>query len=695
MQQPFIPIWKKAIFLRILLFFIIGIVIQRSLNFHPFALLTSLIFISSLLFLFRFLPFQFHIRLRIIPSFIVFTATVLTGMLMLSMSDPRNDPSYFGLKIKKDNALIVTLTTEPKYGEKQIRFIAEINAIYNDSSWKKATGKIMIKFKTSDSNSIPNIGSILVIKKAPQKIIGNKNPGGFQADEYYETKGVFHQMSLTSKDFRKMGTDSSIWLRKAILKWRDQLLHQLQQVLPSDKKVIGIAEALLIGYQEDLDPDLMQAYSRTGVVHIIAISGLHVGIIYAVLWWILSSIPFMHKRTWMKCLSILLFLWIFTLVSGASPSVLRSTVMFSVLLIGKPFDRKLSAFSALLLSAFILLVFDPYLLWNLGFQLSYIAVTGILFLQKPIHSFLKTKYKFVHPITEMTSVTLAAQLATMPVTLFYFHQFPNYFLIANLIAVPLSTLILFLEIGIILTSPFTFVCLCIGKITTISIRWMNTITETIDAWPYSNIDSIPFNVLSLVMLYGFIIFLMLLLTQQKRVYFFLLISWFSLSSMAYSLNKIKSRNQIGFIVPHQYEKTSLFFLKGNKLLGFSTMKPNEAEKRWTALKKGICTSYQIIQSRVIHFPSDKNLLFEIEGKRILMVFNNNLIYDAAHIQAVDFLILSENPRVEIQKLIAYARPSQLIFTASNSKWNIERWEKELDSLPLRKFSIASQGAFIQ
>ena len=695
MQEFFIPIWKKAIFFRILLFFITGIVTQRFLDFQPFALWASFIFISSLFFLVRFLPYQYQLRLRIIPSFIVFSAIALTGMLLLSMSDPRTDKSYFGLKLKKENALIVTLTTEPKYGEKQIRFIAEVNAIRDDSSWKKATGKIMIKFKTSDSNIIPNIGSMLVIKKEPQKIIGNKNPGGFQADEYYETKGVFHQVSLTLKDHQQIGKDSSALLRKTVLKWRDQLLHQLQQALPSDKKVIGIAEALLIGYQEDLDPDLMQAYSRTGVVHIIAISGLHVGIIYAVLWWILSSIPFMHKRTWIKCLSVLIFLWIFTLISGASPSVLRSTVMFSVLLIGKPFDRKLSAFSALLLSAFILLVFDPYLLWNLGFQLSYIAVTGILFLQKPFHSFLKTKYKVFNPISEMVSVTLAAQLATMPVTLFYFHQFPNYFLIANLIAVPLSTIILFLEIGMVLTFPFKSICLFLGKITSSSIRWMNTITETIDAWPYSNIDSIPFNILSLVLLYGFIIFLMLLLTQQKRVYFFLLISWFSLSSIAYSINKINRYNQIGFIVPHQYEKTALFFFKGKKLLGLTTMKSNEEDKRWVTLQKGISTTYQLNKTEVFHFPEPKNLFLEIEGKRILLIVNNKITCDTALIQSVDYLILSENPRVEIIKLIVYAQPSQIIFTASNSKWNIERWEKALDSLPLRRFSIASQGAFIQ
>jgi competence protein ComEC len=695
MQEFFIPIWKKAIFFRILLFFITGIVTQRFLNLHPFALWTSFIFISSLFFLVRFLPYQYQLRLRIIPSFIVFTAIVLTGMLLLSMSDPRTDKSYFGNKLKKENAFIVTLKTEPKYGEKQIRFIAEVNAIRDDSSWKKATGKIGIKFKLSDSNIIPTIGSMLVIKKAPQKIIGNKNPGGFQADEYNETKGVFHQMSLTSKDFRKMGTDSSIWLRKTVLKWRDQLLHQLQQALPSDKKVIGIAEALLIGYQEDLDPELMQAYSRTGVVHIIAISGLHVGIIYAVLWWILGNIPFMHKRTWIKCLSILIFLWIFTLVSGASPSVLRSTVMFSVLLIGKPFDKKLNAFSALLLSAFILLVYDPYLLWNLGFQLSYIAVTGILFLQKPIHSFIKTKYKAFHPISEMISVTLAAQLATMPVTLFYFHQFPNYFLIANLIAVPLSTIILFLEIGMILTFPFKSICLFLGKITSCSIRWMNTITETIDAWPYSNVDAISFSLLYVVLMYGLIILSVLVLTRPKRFYFFLLIIWFSLSSIAFSINKIKSHNQIVFIVPHQFEKTALFFLKGKKLLGFTTMKSKEEDKRWVALQKGISTTYQLNNTQVIHFPESKNLFLEIEGKRILLVVNNKLIYDTVLIPSVDFLILSENPRVEIKKLFAYAQPSKIIFTASNSKWNIERWEKELDSLPLRNFSIASQGAFIQ
>jgi competence protein ComEC len=224
---------------------------------------------------------------------------------------------------------------------------------------------------------------------------------------------------------------------------------------------------------------------------------------------------------------------------------------------------------------------------------------------------------------------------------------------------------------------------------------MNTITETIDAWPYSNVDAISFSFLYVVLMYGLIIFLLLLLTQQKRVYFFSLIIWFSLSSIAYSINKIKSHNQIGFIVPHQYEKTALFFLKGKKLLGLTTMKSNEEDKRWVGLQKGICTSYQIDTAQIFHFAEEKNQYLEIEGKRVLLVVNNKIIYDTAHIQAVDYLILSENPRLDIKKLIAYAQPSQLIFTASNSKWNIERWEKELDSLPLRKFSIASQGAFIQ
>jgi len=695
MQEFEIPIWKSTPFFRVLVFFISGIITQRMFQFPQTYLWTGFISVSFVYFLTRFLSVTHKIRLRFFTSLPIFILVLNVGMILISMADPRNQKSHFANTTIPSDYFIVRTITSPKIGEKRVRCLAEVRFKKENNTWVKSSGLILLVFLKKELKNIPQVGTELIIHQQLFPIVGSGNPGSFQANDYYETKGVFHQVILNDHSFKILGISPSHWFIQQCVLARDFILQKLKSALPNDKKIFGIAEALLIGYQDDLDAELMQVYGRIGVVHIIAISGLHVGILFAVFWWITGSFPVLKNRTWFRCFFVLAFLWIFTIISGASPSVLRSTVMFSVMLFGKAFDRRNNAITAMFFSAFLLLAYDPFLFWNLGFQLSYLAVGGILFLQKPIYSSFRSKYKILNRISEMLSVTIAAQITTLPLTLYYFHQFPNYFLLANLILVPLSTMILFLEIGIVSSYWIPSISSFFGKITSFCIVLMNRISLTIDAFPFSNIEGIPFHLHHVILAFGFIILLTLMFRFRNKIYIYLFVGWVFLFSLIISIDTMKREIQSVFIIPHQFNHTSFVYIKGKSCVWVSSEKQSSNNKMSISLKKGIYVTYHIEQEKQIQIPEKSNHYFIVDGKRILIIGNKNLIWKPPFKNKVDFLILSENPGVSLNEWVNTTNPGQIIITAANSKWNIKRWEKELDSLPLRCFSIANRGAFIE
>ena len=277
-------------------------------------------------------------------------------------------------------------------------------------------------------------GDFVLINKSLQQIKNGGNPGSFDYQRYASFQQVYHQVFLKKGECTILKQKDAGLFMQFIFALRSNTVHILQKYFGDDKKILGISEALLIGFKEDLDKDLVQAYSNTGVVHIIAISGLHLGLIYLVLSWLFKRAPFVRRSLPAQAVLILSCLWLFALLTGASASVLRSAVMFTCIVAGKTIQRQSSVYNALAVSAFILLCYNPYFLWDVGFQLSYLAIIGILWLQQPIYRLIYVKNLLIDKIWQMASVTLAAQLTAFPICIYYFHQFPNLFLIANLVA---------------------------------------------------------------------------------------------------------------------------------------------------------------------------------------------------------------------------------------------------------------------
>ena len=463
----------------------------------------------------------------------------------------------------------------------------------------------------------------------------------------------------------------------------------------SSKDELGITEALLIGYTNDLDKDLVQSYSNTGVVHIIAISGMHLGLIYVMLIWVFKRLPLIKKSKPIQVIFILSCLWLFSLLTGASASVCRAAVMFTFITLGANFFKQASIYNSLAASAFVMLCYNPYYLWDVGFQLSYLAVGGIVAFQKPIYNWLYIPNKYADAAWKLLAVSLSAQVLTFPICVYYFHQFPNMFLITNLIAVPLSSGILYAAIALIAFSWVPYAGLYLGKLVNGAVWCMNKIILWVDSLPFTLWDKIPATVLTTWLLYCTVIGASLwLLHAQKNWLKFSMLSLLAFVTV-HAYNNWQIQNQQKLIVYNVGQHKAIDFVKGNnyQFVGDSVL-----------LEDGLLQNFHLKPGRVaLQLSNRTDSLQPFLGNGRFCQFGNkkivlidtllNLLPNANPI-AVDLIIISKNPKLNINQLVKVFNCKQVVFDASNSIWKIEKWKQECDKLHLQHYSIPDKGAFI-
>ena len=369
------------------------------------------------------------------------------------------------------------------------------------------TGEMRVNLINQSPPAYPRYGNIISFNKPlqPIKNFMPPGPGSFDYRRYCAFAGIHFQVFLRPGEFTVLPETHSSPLQALLIHTREKIISIIQKYIPG-KKEQGLAEALLIGYKDDLDKSVLQSYSNTGVVHVIAISGLHLGLIYALLKAICLPIARLKKGRWIEPLVVLSGLWLFSLLAGGAPSVLRSAVMFSFIVLGKSISREASIYNNLAASAFALLCYHPYWLWDVGFQLSYAALTGIVIFMKPVYRLLVFKNKMADAAWKLNAVTIAAQWLTLPLILFYFRQFPNLFLLTNFIAVPLSSIILIGELLLCAVSWLDPVATATGWALHWMIWLMNASIERLEKIPFSTWNDLSISLPQTILLYAIIFY---------------------------------------------------------------------------------------------------------------------------------------------------------------------------------------------
>ena len=546
---PMVPVWKQIPFLRLLIPLCGGILAGWYLHLHWYygCVLLALAFVGTIIF--RILSLRQQFRFSWLPGIAFGAAGAGMGLLLVPLHLVTNNPRWVGHQQQHQQVLHIRVLEPVVEKEKTFKALAEFRYLQRGDSLLPASGKLMLYFSKKGAPPAVGYGSVLVTQQKPQPIRNAGNPGGFNYQRFALFNGITHQLFLSEQDYFVTAAKERHPLQQWLFTTKTAVLQILQTYI-KDPRAVAVAEALLIGYRDHLDRDLVQAYSNTGVVHVIAISGLHLGLIYWLLLLLLKPLGRHPRLQLLQLPIVLLVLWLFSLIAGANASVIRAAIMFSIIAIGTVISRKGNIMNSMAASAFLMLLWNPFLLWDVGFQLSYAAVLSIVLFMQPIFNWMVFPNKLIDQLWQLSAVSIAAQVLTLPLCMYHFHQAPNLFLLSNMVAVPLSSIILFGEILLLAAAVIPPLARLLGALLNQLLQWLNDFIGWLDQFTFAVTDGIMLTPLQTIVLYAFVAACALwLLQKQKRAALWAgacLAAFFAINS--YLL--LKARQQQLFVVYH-------------------------------------------------------------------------------------------------------------------------------------------------
>ncbi len=451
-----------------------------------------------------------------------------------------------------------------------------------------------------------------------------------------------------------------------------------------------------------LEADQQKEFAGAGAMHILCVSGLHVGIIYVIL---NSLLLFLNKRKGGRILKVFLLLtliWFYALITGFSPSVLRASTMFSFVILGGLIKRKVNIYNSLAASAFFLLIIDPYMITQVGFQLSYMAVFGIVWLYKPIYQLMIPNNWMLDKIWQISVVSITATLATFPLSIYYFHQFPNLFLITNLIAIPSAMLIIYTGILVLLTSFVPFVSILFAKLLTAILWILNTSVQFIEGLPYSTIQGIYINKIELIGIILLIVSLAYFLFDRRKNYLFVSLSLFILLMISFNTRLYKNLHQQKIIVYNINRATAIEFRenKTSVMLIDSTLLQDPSKidyhirNNWiingTSSNPEILSYTANIQKGNLYKTNNYIQFFD---KSMVLVNPEIKIYPDNYKMKVDYLLLTQNPDFDIEDMVECFEFEKVIIDGSNPYWKIQNWVESCKRNSIDYYLVKASGAW--
>ena len=421
-------------------------------------------------------------------------------------------PTYFN---HQQGHFLLVKIIEPTI-EKENSFQCVIKVLQNDSSL--STGKSLIYLKKSNKSAHLRYGDKLIVKNNFNPIRRNKNPYEFDYKRYLKIHDIHHQAYFKDNQWRlHSSSEKSIYsfihfLRKKLDSWLSESSLSTQ-----NQKV---AKALFLGEKEFLDESILKSFSSAGAMHVLAVSGLHVGIIMLILQFVFKPIKKIKGGQMLYTFLVISGVWFYALITGFSPSVIRASLMFSFIVFGMGLQRQNSVYQSIFVSAFIILILDPFSLFKVGFQLSYLAVLGIVFFQPIFYRAVYFKYKIFDYLWQITSVSIAAQLTTFPLGLYYFHQFPNLFLISNIIVIPLAGILLSFGFMYFIMHFITPIRIGLEYVMDLAFSILNNSVAWIEKIPNSILWGISIHWAEVFLIYALIISLALGYIQKLKKYLF-------------------------------------------------------------------------------------------------------------------------------------------------------------------------------
>lgn len=558
-----------------------------------------------------------------------------------------------------------------------LKYFAEVNAI----NGVPAHGKVLLNVSKDSIKESFSADEILLVYGIISEIPKPLNPYQFDYSKYMKSLGVYGQLRVSEKEILKtsIGTQTLMGIAQ---NFRTEIVEKLQKTkLKKDER--AIIQALVLGEKKDIDKNLYSEYAAAGAVHILAVSGLHVGILYAILAFLFKPLSRLKYGIIFHSLLIVLLLWGFALLSGLSPSVTRAVTMFSFFAFAKLFNRETNSINTLFLSFLALLIFNPLWLFQVGFQLSYLAVFFIVWLLPIFYKIGYSKYWIVRKVWTIVAVTVSAQIGVLPLSLYYFHQFPGLFLLTNIVVLPFLTVLMCGGILIVILATLEILPDWLASSYNFLIEGLNGFIHWVAVQDEFLFKNIHFSTLKVVGAYMVINALALLLIKMK--YRRLVVSLLAISGFITIYIYDEFRTSANQFVIFQKSKQTLIGRKNGKNLVVFKNGPVENISETYPIKSYI-TAINIDTYSEEKLPQ----LFKYNHKNILILDSLGIYPKRKNIHT---LLITNSPKVNLNRLIDSLRPKQIVADGSNYFTYVKRWKKTCQLKKLPFSHTAKEGAF--
>ena len=615
----------------------------------------------------------------------IFLLLAIISYISCGVFETKNQFSSIGEK----SIFQVEIISAPLEKENSYQCKVKLQQKFDTLFIENAYGNAMIYFQKDSSVESLRIGDKLLIFAEFKSPDGVQNPDGFDYSNYLKRQGVLATAYISTDNWKKSDEKPTFSLRRLSDEIRNKLLE-----IYSSFGIVGdefaVLAALTLGYTDELETTVIKSYSASGAMHILSVSGLHVGIVFAVFAFLLKPLDKKRKTKILKAILIILFLWIYAFITGLSPAVMRAALMFSFVSLANSLEQKSQIYNTIFMSAFLMLLFNPNVLFNIGFQLSYAAVLSIVFFQPRISKLVIPKYKIGKWSWDLVAVSIAAQLGTVPFTLFYFHQFPNFFLLTNIVAIPLSTAIIYLAIALLVVFKIPYLSVVIAFLLKWSIWLMNFLIVWIQNLPYS-VSDISLDYRQIVFAFIALFFIVGYFSYKKFSTLFVGLCSLLMVTGLFFYQKYKNHNIDKLIVFSDSRLPIINFIHQGENYVFTTDSIHANKIAGNFWKSNLLAKPIFINKNSWFFEG----FTYFNGKRFYILTENTLKNKISQKPIyVDYLIISNKIKPKIESILSCVTPQMIIVDKSISTWYTNHIKDICLINHIQFYSIAENGAFV-
>ncbi|MFN7116442.1 MAG: ComEC/Rec2 family competence protein [Saprospiraceae bacterium] len=681
--------WREVPFVRLIFALITGILLAIYLPKQPSTLLlwTGLLGSGVCVMILNFVKINFKLRWLYGLSLSLFL--ILLGWQSTLAYNELNDPHHFQYHINKNNVVIGKVTRIQPTSTGKTRVQLSVESIQTDNNNLLTSSGNLLVYLDSTALLQLQYGDHISIYANITRLEPPKNPKAFDFSRYMHFQNVHYQAFVKSGNWQLLEKGKG-WAPMLVAdRMQKRFIAILRKHLPGEDE-FAVASALILGYRDEISEEINTAYRNTGATHVLAVSGMHVGFIYIGISFLLGYIKSKRKSWKIIKVSIELFsIWFFALITGGAASILRAAVMFSFIIFGKLLQREANIYNSLAASAFFLLLINPYYLLDVGFQLSYLALIGIIYFHPKIYKLLYIPNKIFDYLWQLTAMALAAQIVTLPLTLYYFHQFPWYFWLSGLAVVPASVVVLGAGFLLFMLDGIPILGWLIGKVIYWLVWLINGAIFLIEKIPGATTTGIWINFIAVVLLYFIILLAVVALNTRRFRWMLASLSCVAVLSVAHFFTEWRTLQQHQLIIYHVKNHTAIDYFDGKKLIeirddALSDKKINFANQNYRWFRRGQETE------RINLTDSTGTGIFYFGNLKVAIV---NTIWQSEK-TLVDYVIIRENPDNSLEELLHPFDCQFIIFDTSNSWKQVKAWQETAKTLGLETYNVQEQGAFV-